>query len=156
MPTDACQPGRRLFDARDDIHQGGLSAPAAAYDRHHLSGFDAKIEALQGNHLDLRCAVDVDEALAFNDRLSHPRRLSSPTMSTAVPARRMAQASAPATSSVMRTPSPRASQSAWRSVGGIRSEAVLPNCSDGNSQSTTVTASAHPSARAKTTTITCS
>src|ERR1700720_3982888 len=88
VSTDTGQSSRRLFDTRDHIHQSCLAAPAPAYDRDHLSGLDPKIEALKCDHFKLRRAVDVDQPLAFDYRRAHPRRLSSSTVSTAVPARR--------------------------------------------------------------------
>src|ERR1700687_1485281 len=46
VSADAGHTSGRLFDARDHVHQGGLAAPAAADDRHDLSGLDPKIQAL--------------------------------------------------------------------------------------------------------------
>src|SRR6202165_224193 len=126
VPTYPGHAGGRRLNTSDDVHQGRLTAPAAADHRNNFSRLDAKVKALQGDHLKIRGAVDVDQSFALDDGLAHPRRLSSSMVSTDVPARRMPQANAPPTATATNALIPSESQSACRIVGGTKSEAALP------------------------------
>src|ERR1700674_303693 len=156
VPTYPGRTGGRRLNAGDDVHQGRLTATAAADHRNNFSRLDAEVKALQRDHLNIGGAVDMAQSFALDDGLAHPRRLSSSMVSTYVPARRMPQANAPATATVTSALIPSESQSACRTVGGTRSVAPLPSCNEGSSQTTRVTASAHPTASAKRTTMPCS
>ena len=66
-PFKLVSPAGWRIQTAEDVHAGGLARTARTHDRHELALIDPKINAAQGLHGRLACAVDLGHPLELNE-----------------------------------------------------------------------------------------
>src|SRR5690606_19056149 len=60
--------GRRRVEPAQDVEEGRLPASGGADDGDELTGLDRQVQALEGDDLEVGDLVDLDQAVAHDDR----------------------------------------------------------------------------------------
>ena len=64
--ADTDTAGRRAFESREDIQEGGLAGTAGADDTDQLAGPDLEIDAAQGDHFQVSRFVDLEKVVGLD------------------------------------------------------------------------------------------